>query len=137
MASLTTSKRVYWSPAGYPPRAVFVKEGEEERTLDPRNDLFNHSPDGFASGYGGSGPAQLALAILADATGDDRLAVKLHQGFKWEVIAKLPETELWLLTRADVLNWIRDETGADKVLGLIREVQSDETDDEVDDDWYY
>jgi len=54
-----------------------VYEGfrEEDRTvlvvvngkpLNPRNDLMNHSPDGFEYGYGGSGPAQLALAILAD-----------------------------------------------------------------------
>lgn len=34
--------------------------------LDPRLDLMNHSPSGFEYGYGGSGPAQLALAILAD-----------------------------------------------------------------------
>src|SRR5262245_55620958 len=32
--------------------------------------VFNHSPDGFAWGYGGSGPAQLALAILLDALDD-------------------------------------------------------------------
>ena len=35
--------------------------------LDPRLDLANHSPTGFEWGYGGSGPAQLALALLADA----------------------------------------------------------------------
>jgi hypothetical protein len=35
--------------------------------LPPRLDLFNHSPAGFDWGYGGSGPAQLALAMLADA----------------------------------------------------------------------
>src|SRR5204863_5783137 len=29
--------------------------------------VINHSPDGFAWGYGGSGPAQLALAILLAA----------------------------------------------------------------------
>jgi hypothetical protein len=34
--------------------------------LDPRLDLYNHSPNGFEWGYSGSGPAQLALAILAD-----------------------------------------------------------------------
>jgi len=28
--------------------------------------LWNHSPDGFEWGYGGSGPAQLALAIYQD-----------------------------------------------------------------------
>jgi hypothetical protein len=31
--------------------------------LDPRHDLYNHSPDGFEWGYHGSGPAQLALAL--------------------------------------------------------------------------
>jgi len=34
------------------------------RPLDPRNKVRNHSPDGFEWGYAGSGPAQLALAIL-------------------------------------------------------------------------
>lgn len=33
------------------------------RALDPRFDLRFHSPDGFEWGYGGSGPAQLALAL--------------------------------------------------------------------------
>jgi Family of unknown function (DUF6166) len=32
------------------------------RRLNPRLDLWNHSPTGFEWGYGGSGPAQLALA---------------------------------------------------------------------------
>ena len=34
------------------------------RALNPRFDLWNHSPSGFEWGYGGSGPAQLALAKL-------------------------------------------------------------------------
>ena len=42
---------------------VFVERGDE---LDPRFDLRNHSPDGFEWGYYGSGPAQLALALLCD-----------------------------------------------------------------------
>jgi hypothetical protein len=40
-----------------------------ERPLTPRLDLWNHSPTGFEWGYGGSGPAQLALALLADHLG--------------------------------------------------------------------
>lgn len=44
--------------------------------LPPRLDLFNHSPAGFEWGYGGSGPAQLALAILADALANDPEAFK-------------------------------------------------------------
>ena len=47
------------------------------KPLDPRLDLWNHSPTGFQWGYGGSGPAQLALALLADYLGDDEQAVAL------------------------------------------------------------
>ena len=37
--------------------------------LDPKPSqrAYNHSPDGFNWGYAGSGPAQLALAILLHA----------------------------------------------------------------------
>jgi hypothetical protein len=58
------------------------------RPLDPRLDLRNHSPSGFEFGYGGSGPAQLALAILADCC-DDATALDCYQAFKWSVIARI------------------------------------------------
>lgn len=58
------------------------------RPLPLRLDLWNHSPTGFEFGYGVSGPAQLALAILADCCGDE-LAVAYHQPFKWAVIARI------------------------------------------------
>lgn len=48
---------------------VYAEEGGKGYPLPLRLDLFNHSPDGFEWGYGGSGPAQLALAILADFLG--------------------------------------------------------------------
>jgi hypothetical protein len=60
------------------------------RRLNPRFDLWNHSPTGFEWGYCGSGPAQLALAILADHLRDDEQALNLYQRFKWAVIAELP-----------------------------------------------
>lgn len=69
--------------------------------LRPRNDLWNHSPDGFEWGYGGSGPAQLALALLADALGDDALAVELHQHFKSLAIAGLVGLT-WRMTEDEV-----------------------------------
>jgi hypothetical protein len=50
--------------------------------------LMNHSPDGFSWGYSGSGPAQLALAILLEVT-DENTAVLAHQEFKSEEIAVL------------------------------------------------
>jgi hypothetical protein len=71
------------------------------RPLEPRLDLWNHSPTGFEWGYGGSGPAQLALAILADHLQDDEIAVNLHQNFKFAVVAKLGH-QAWSLTTAQV-----------------------------------
>jgi hypothetical protein len=67
--------------------------------------LFNHSPDGFAWGYEGSGPAQLALALLLHAGVGDRLAVALHQRFKREVIARLPVSLPFALD-IDITAWV-------------------------------
>lgn len=59
------------------------------RALSPARSqhVWNHSPTGFESGYGGSGPAQLALAILLAAGLSNERACHLHQAFKWEFIA--------------------------------------------------
>lgn len=71
--------------------------------LPLRLEVRNHSPSGFNWGYGGSGPAQLALAILVDhfggvaPDGDIERAERLYQRFKFAVIGKLPE-ESWELT---------------------------------------
>jgi len=71
------------------------------KPLIPRLDLWNHSPSGFEWGYGGSGPAQLALAILADHLFDEDEAVCLHQEFKQRVIANLPYAG-WTLSEQEV-----------------------------------
>ena len=79
--------------------------------LNPRLDLYNHSPTGFEWGYGGSGPAQLALAILADHFGDGRQALAIYQQFKFSVVAGLPKRR-WKLTNLDIdqaLDAIRKE----------------------------
>ena len=62
---------------------------DDSYLLPPRHDLRNHSPDGFEFGYAGSGPSQLALALLADALGNDEQAQRLYQDFKFKVIARL------------------------------------------------
>ncbi len=67
------------------------------RRLNPRRDLWNHSPSGFEWGYIGSGPAQLALALLADHCGDDEQALIFYQRFKWAVVARLPVRH-WSMT---------------------------------------
>lgn len=81
---------------------VNVVNRHSRQKLRLRLDLWNHSPTGFEAGYGGSGPAQLALAILADALDDDDLAIRLHQKYKWQVIAKLPRNADFTITHAEV-----------------------------------
>jgi hypothetical protein len=70
--------------------------------LKLRLDLWRHA-ECFDWGDGGAGAAQLALAILADLVGD-RLAIRLHQGFKWQRIAEL--SRRWLLKQSDVMDWL-------------------------------
>ena len=74
------------------------EDGKPGRMLKKRLDLSNHSPTGFSWGYGGSGPAQTALAVLADALDNDLRALRLHQSFKWHVIAHLGADDQWQLT---------------------------------------
>lgn len=72
-------------------RKIFaVDEAGAERVIPERQDLVNHSPTGFCWGYGGSGPAQAALAICADYYGDDQIALQKYQQLKFGVIARLP-----------------------------------------------
>ena len=61
----------------------------------------NHSPTGPAGGYGGSGPTQLALAILLVVT-DEATAERFYQPFPWSVIAPI-EADRWALDAGDVL----------------------------------
>lgn len=89
------------TPAGVEVR-VENDDGLHLRMLDPRFDLRNHSPTGFEYGYCGSGPAQLALAMLADALGDDEQAMNWYQEFKRVVIASLNDPE-WTLTEEQVI----------------------------------
>jgi hypothetical protein len=74
--------------------------------LPERQDLRNHSPDGFEWGYGGSGPAQLALAMLALVAGDE-LALAYYQAFKHEVVSWLPR-EGWTIEGHMVGSWLLD-----------------------------
>lgn len=86
------------------PVAVIVNRDGLARPLNPRFDLRNHSPDGFQYGYGGSGPAQLALAMLADFY-DDRTAKRLYQQFKWDMIATLYQGDSWTITGDQIVSW--------------------------------
>lgn len=83
-------------------RQVFI-DGE---LLDPAPSLnvWNHSPDGFNWGYAGSGPAQLALAILLAAGVRSDRAARLHQRFKFDWIATLPQDDF--AVEIDIHDWL-------------------------------
>jgi hypothetical protein len=70
------------------------------RPLAPRHDLKMLSKAGFEWTYDGAGPAQLALALLADHLGDDDKALHLYDRFMREVVANLDNA--WRLTSTDI-----------------------------------
>lgn len=56
---------------------------------------------GFAWGYGGGGPTQLSIALLADAF-DDIVAKKWNYIVKNEIVSKLDQKKGWVLTEYDL-----------------------------------
>ena len=80
----------------------------DRRRLDPRHSLavYNHSPSGFNWGYGGSGAAQLALALLLLCSPDEKHAVRAHQALKRDLIETLPQGRDFTLAGRDVLHWL-------------------------------
>jgi hypothetical protein len=72
-----------------------------------RPDQHCHSPAGFNWGYGGSGPSELARAILWDFLGE-RPHPALYQDFKAGFVARFPQAEGWQLTSDAILTWLRE-----------------------------
>lgn len=69
---------------------------------------YNHVHDAapsFEWGYGGSGPSQLAVALIMDATGSKDLAVSMRHDFKREVVQWFADN--WALTNEDICARIR------------------------------
>lgn len=98
--------------------------------LDPAEGqkLHNHSPDGFAWAYGGSGPAQLALTLTLEAAKrlDAKLltdiniaggvpamrAVPYYQDLKRELVASLPQDDFEI--EFDLEGWLLEKLGGGK-----------------------
>ena len=82
----------------YKTRKVFLDD--KELTPAKSQAVRNHSPDGFAWGYGGSGPAQLALAICLEIDYPGH-----YQDFKWGIISKLPQSDFCIEFEPDSLDF--------------------------------
>jgi hypothetical protein len=78
------------------------------RPLSPKvsQKVRNHSPTGFSWGFGGSGPAQLALALLLGVVGREE-AVGLYQAFKWDVVSTWPQDGPWEISEDGIRSWVR------------------------------
>jgi len=59
----------------------------------------------FNWGYGGSGPAETALAILGDYAG----STNGYQQFKWDVIARLKGRGMAVLPVDAIKQWLKDK----------------------------
>jgi len=79
----------------WPTHSTAALSTSKPQELSLRLDLMNHSPTGFSWGYGGSGPAQLALALCADVLKDDRRALDIYQDFKRLFVALLDGHSEW------------------------------------------
>jgi hypothetical protein len=101
-------EHVYTGTRGKSGAVVF----KDDRPFDhrPSRAYRNHSPTGFEWSYQGSGPAQLALALLLEVTDSDT-ALDLYQDYKREVVACWPIAG-FTVTTADLRAWlaVRKET---------------------------
>jgi hypothetical protein len=70
------------------------------RKLDERYDIKRFTRFGFEWTYEGDSPRQLALAILADHTGDPARALALAEPFMIQVVANLDQD--WHLTSDEI-----------------------------------
>jgi hypothetical protein len=89
----------------------------DDRELSPERSqaVVNHSPTGFAWGYGGSGPAQLALALLLEITTKE-MALLWYQEVKRNIIAPLPQAD-FMLDSQDMISFITSTVNAELVQG--------------------
>lgn len=113
---------VGWRHSHERPVYVVSLNCQGESVARPLTHHVKHSPDGFEWGYGGSGPADLAYAILRDyldqnagrpmsrarwhETMDDT-AWALHQEFKGAFVAYFPAGH-WHLSAASVEAFCRE-----------------------------
>lgn len=84
--------------------------------------VIYHSPSGFEWGYGGSGPADLALSILAHYFKEKYLttayfkkfhsrpsqAWEYHQRFKWDFVATWNDN--WTISTDEITTWLKKQS---------------------------
>lgn len=68
-----------------------------------KSQRVRHHSDEFEWGYGGSGPAQTALALLLEELGaNSSPAARLYQAFKFKVVQWWPQDGGWRITGQEI-----------------------------------
>jgi len=99
----------------YHENAVYI-DGRQIDTANSRR-LRDHAPDGGVSwNYLGSGPSQLALALLLHFGATDNEALNWYFEFKQEIIANLPPTD-FTMEDTRVTEWLEAKRIFTKELG--------------------
>lgn len=119
------SQKVYYATQGSRQVYVEVLDGDSPDNIYALPDgtqHVNHSPTGFSWGYGGSGPAQLAFAVLLDFLSDCpgidfavEIARSHYQSFKWDKIAPMNFGGEFNLTGREVADWLESQTEVEGV----------------------
>jgi hypothetical protein len=85
----------------------------------PLKHIVRHSPTGMNFSYGGSGPADLALSILADVFGGRiELADVFYFQFKVDFVAGWRDR--WTITTEEIDSWLREKAAGYGIEDLIR-----------------
>ena len=83
---------------------IILRRVNGKATANVPHILKCHSPTGFEWGYGGSGPADLALNILYAVTDNKVVAERYYQEFKWVFVATMPR-EGGVIKRDDIIRF--------------------------------
>lgn len=119
-------KKTYFGKQEGPDRQVVRIRHANGNVTFLKHRIVLHSPTGFGWGYGGSGPADLALNMLYDyllrtkTKGARELALDLHQSFKWGFIATATkelsvtgeQIGMWLKGAKELCKQTKELTGA-------------------------
>lgn len=73
--------------------------------------VYRHSPTGFNFGYGGSGPADLALNICLMFCKNPKEAESFYQEFKWQFCGNETDGKL-IIPRVEIENFISEKRKA-------------------------
>jgi hypothetical protein len=89
---------------------VLKRDENGKPTANVEHKWKAHSPNGFEFGYGGSGPADLALNILIKFGLSRERAWDLHQDFKWRFVARIPKDAGGVISANDIDAWIAERS---------------------------